>query len=240
MNDQNTTTVPEVKVRKAKIKGLPPHGRVFDAAALAVAMAACNGDVIAARIKLEAERVKGTANVVNIGNNAETVAAYVKGFNDQAPQEGSGGYTSFVTVEDAYTNKDMIESFGPQGVAKQLALLISRAAAIIIGGGDDATEMAAALEGINAYQKVAVDEARKASEQKAVDDALATLAKSFGGDMSKARAALSGFAQSNGITLPTAAVEPTDTAETLANSGGNIADDDMEDLADIPEETAAK
>lgn len=225
MEDKNNATVEQaqVKARKSKVKGLPPAGRVYKADAVALALSASSGDVQAARIALEADNRKGVENLVIVGDTAESVGEYVNGYKNQAPQEGSGGYTSFVTARDGFTNKNMIEAFGPQGVAKQIALLLDRAAKIMLDGGNDSTEMAAALKGLNAYQSVAIEEVRKATKQKAMDDAIDTLTKAFGDDMNAARAALDKAASTNGMS----AVEPSDTAETVEQSYDDAVGDEV-------------
>jgi hypothetical protein len=223
-----TGRVKKVKAVKERKKG-PPESRVFNAAILAAKVAEMGGDVEAARLKLF------DVGVLTIGSAVDSVTEYVKGYKESAPQDRDGGYSSFVTVDDAYTNQKMIASFSVQGVARQMALLISRAADFMIAGGPEATEMAAALVGLNAYQSVAVDEARKTNELTAMDAAIATIAKARGCTLDEARASFVAYAsQSPSQSAPASTVKATEP--TLASSGGNIADSDDDLVGDEVDE----
>jgi hypothetical protein len=157
-----------------------------------------------------------------IGATADTVKAYISGFKAKAPLKGSGGYTSFCTVDDGFTNQRMVAAFTAEGVSKMMALLIARAADILISdNAEDATAMAAALEGLKAYQEVAITEAKDHKERQAMENAIATLAKAKGCTPEAARAALANFAATPIVQTappPVAAAEET----TLAKSGGTI------------------
>lgn len=162
--------------------------------------------------------------IMQVGDNAQSFVDYVAGFHKVAPQKGSGGYTSFVTTEDAYTNRNMIENFSVQGIGKQLALLVHRAADIIIDGDSEeentATEMSGILNGLTAYMGVVIESAKIQREQNALNGAIQNLAKARGCSLDDARKQLTAFLSQPQVptgTAPVVAVEPT-----IGESGASV------------------
>jgi hypothetical protein len=219
--------------RKARRRG-PPASRVYEPIAWSEAVKE-TGSEDAARLKLL------NTHTLNIGDNADSVEKYIKGYMQFAPHEGSGGYSSFVTVNDAFTNQDMILSFTPQGILRQIALLLHRAAQIMNEGGEGSAEIAAGLGGLNEYQKVAVEKAREHSQQAAIDAAIATLAKAMGGDVKAAAAKLAQFtsnatpeqlASANAAGTRAAAPASSLDAEDLGDEDDDFANNADKELAE--------
>lgn len=161
------------------------------------------------------------------GQDANGALLYV-GADDKPTTENTGkpfimarprsGYTQYFN-DDGFTDPISPDALSPQGVGKLMAKLIEVAHSLIAGGGDDATEMKAVLEGIFAFhnESAATFVAEKAN-QTAVASALEVLTKANGGDTAAAQAKLAAFLGSKGITTlaPTPAVEAeaTETVET--------------------------
>lgn len=165
--------------------------------------------------------------VAAITSSVDSVKAYVHGFmtlNVGARK----GYDNYWAKEDGFTNPESIMKLTPQGLGKMLAVIHHRAALYIAEGGDNAVETLAVLDGIAAYQKIAVAEAQTVAQQKLFADALATMTKANGGDEAKARAMLAAMAQ----TAPAATVA---TSQTIGSSEPL---NDAEDEAPVEEETA--
>ncbi len=168
---------------------------------------------------------KADGSVLMIGNTAQSCVDYVNAFNAVTPEIGSGGYTSFVTKADAFTNRKMIRSFTANGIAKMMALLLDRAAQVILEGGEKGKEMSDALTGLNAFQSVAIANAKQTRERNVMDDAIRSIATARGCTIEEARKQLAAFA--NTSSAPAATV--TATEPTLKESDAAIeADADVD------------
>jgi hypothetical protein len=158
-----------------------------------------------------------------ITKNVQSVRDYVGGFMN-LNVGARKGYDNYWAKEDGFTNPESIMKLTPQGIGKMLAILHHRAALLIAEGGEAASETLDVLEGIKAYQQIAVAEAQTVAQQKLFADALATMTKANGGDEAKARQMLAAMAQ----TVPAATVHQT---QTIGDSGAKI-----EDAEDAPKE----
>lgn len=171
-----------------------------------------------------------------LSGNVDSVKSYVKGF--MALTVGARkGYDNYWAKEDGFTNPESIMKLTPQGIGKMLAVLHHRAALYIADGGENASQTLGILEGIRAYELVAVAEAKDTAQNKLFAEALATMTKAMGGDESKARQALANFALTP-TAVPAATVKAPEP--TIGESGGIIedADDSAPETSDAEAETA--
>lgn len=177
-----------------------------------------------ARVFIDADPTKGP---MLLGRAVATVKSYVKGFMS-LPVKARKGYDNYWAKADGFTNPVTIMKLTPQGIGKMMAILHHRAALYIADGGENATEMLNILKGISDYETVAVSEARIVAENKAMHDALSTIARAKGCTLEEARTFMAQFASQPMQTTRAAVVEGE---PTIGESGATV-EDDAEEMAE--------